>query len=141
MSELINGHPSSYWEGMEKGMQHSKPSPETERRLSYLESTIKDIHEQNKSALITQSTMLEEIKRMNLSIKSFTESVVELKSWRERIIGASMLAKVLWGVMGVMICAIAASVFSMWLEWQSFEYKVRDIIETELSSLELELVE
>lgn len=62
--------------------------------------------------------------------------VAELSKWREQVRGAGMAIKGIWGVIGITLVGMAYALFNMWVQFQSLDETIKEIVQQELNDSE-----
>lgn len=117
------------------------------RRIATIEEIIKDLPSILTHIEDTLKNHTDAHTRIELSVRkvdekiSFTNGkVADLIKWREQVKGASMALKGVWGLLAIFVVASIFGMFYMWVEFQSIDYRIRDVLVKELENYQLEVV-
>lgn len=111
-----------YNKGVQEGMKHTKPSPETERRLNKLEKVVTDVStslavfiQETKDYHNNQDTKLEKI--LDQTTKH-NGRMTKIELWKAGLDGGAKATMGIWAFMSVFIIAATFGIFQMYITVQ-----------------------
>jgi len=124
-----------FTEMVRDAVQHTSPSPETNKRLKDLENNTNDQLHMLKSIKSAVEDMAQ------TQLPDLKKQVGLLKTWQTEITTERKTLKVVWAGFSVFFIAACFGLFRMYVDFQGIEARVHAVVVKELEDYEFEIVE
>lgn len=128
------GRSEDWWDGAEYGRKHSRPSQETDRRLTNLEQAVSGLP-------VFMQKATDKLDGLNVKADYTNGKVAGLVAWREQMKGAKDALGYVWAFLGVFFIAIIFGMFQMWVQFQGLDSMIEQSVTAQLDNYEFDILE
>lgn len=121
---------ADYNAGFEAGKEHSTPSPETKARMETMRHEVVDLRKEITSNF---GYLKEKLDFILTQTTATNGKVANLQEWRLRTEGAGGAIKAVWTFVAVYVVAATFGLFTMYIQFQSIDYKITTAITNALT--------